>query len=349
MKIAWLAPDGSPVERGDVVVRFDASDMERQLADSQDDVSTAERQIGKVQVESAASRHKREMTADLADVEAIMAKQFESQDANIFSRVEILESNIDLELAESKAEHARKVKAVERSVSSSQLALHRITQSQAARDVGHAEDGLAKLQIEAPHPGILVLARNWRSETVRVGDTVWQGQKLAELPLVTAMEAQAFVLEADAAALEAGLPAEVVIEAHPQVVHVAKVERVDTLAQPRHPDVPVHYFGVTLGLEQSDPEIMRVGQRVRATIRIEQPDAIIVPRHAIFDRESKTIVYRAAGDGFEAIEVTLGTSSAGRVVIEQGLEPGDRVALRDPTQSADASQADAPQEQKGAP
>ena len=32
LKIAWLAPDGSRVEQGDAVVRFDASDLDRELA-----------------------------------------------------------------------------------------------------------------------------------------------------------------------------------------------------------------------------------------------------------------------------------------------------------------------------
>ena len=66
MKIAWLAPDGSNVTEGDVVVKFDATEMERQLADSESDVDAAKRQIDKVEIERDATRKNRDATAELA-------------------------------------------------------------------------------------------------------------------------------------------------------------------------------------------------------------------------------------------------------------------------------------------
>jgi len=340
LKISWLAPDGTTVAAGDVVIRFDASEMERRLADSKDDVSSAERQIGKVAVEGVASRSKRDLSADLADLETKVAKEFETTDEKILSRIEILEGAIDLEFAEARAEHARTVKKVERSVSSSQLQLHQIDKSHHSQSVAHAKDGLAKLEVTAPHPGVLVLARDWHGEPLRVGDTVWSGQTLAELPHVAALQAEVYVLEADAGSLVAGLPAEVVVEAQPDKIWTAKVQRVDTLAQPRHPEVPVHYFGVTLALEVTDTALMRVGQRVRATVRIEKPAAIVVPRQAVFDREGRTLVYRRIAHGFEPVDVLLGPASAGRVVVEGGLAEGDHVALRDPAKAASELLAD---------
>lgn len=334
LKIVWLAPDGSEVDEGDVVVRFDAAEMERALADSRDDVTSAQRQIGKVAVESAARSRKRESTAQLAEAEAEVAEEFHSDDDHILPRHEILEGAIDVELSRAKAEHARKVKAVERAVSSNQLGLHRITEGHASREVQRATEGLANLEVVAPHPGILVLARDWRGDTVRVGDTVWRGQKLAELPLTATMEAELFVLEVDAGNLKEGLVAEVVVEAHAGVLHEAVVKRIDTLAQPRHPEVPVHYFGVTLELAETDVSTMRIGQRVRATILVDQDDVIVVPRQAVFEREGETIVYRARDDEFEPVAVELGGSSAGRVVIDSGVEPGDVLALRDPSRRA---------------
>jgi HlyD family secretion protein len=349
MKIAWLAPDGSNVSEGDVVVKFDATEMERQLADSESDVDAARRQIDKVEIEREATRKNRDATAELAELEKSVSEEFELDDESILSRNEIVESTIDLELADAKARHARSVKKVEGAVAQSRLELHRIGREQAAREVDRASDGLAQLQVRAPHPGILVLARNWRGDTTRVGDTVWQGQKLAELPLVSELEASLFVLEADASSLGAGLPAKVVVEAHPETEYDAEIARVDTLAQPRHPDVPVNYFGVVLKLQRTDPQTMRVGQRVRATILLEEPDAIVVPRQAIFDRDGVSIVYRRDGASFQPVEVTLGPASAGRVVVASGIEPGDVLALADPTEDADAKSKASPPAKEAEP
>ncbi|MBL4685244.1 MAG: HlyD family efflux transporter periplasmic adaptor subunit [Nannocystaceae bacterium] len=333
MKIAWLAEDGSQVSEGDVIVRFDDAEAQRKRADSSDDISAAQREIAKVRAQSGAMQHKRGMTAALADFESEVAREFSANDQKILSRNEIIESTIDVDLAEAKAAHSKKLSGIERSVASHELQLHRIDENRANREFARADEVLSQLEVLAPHDGILVLSRNWRGEAVRVGDTVWRGQKLGELPHAAKMQAAMFVLEADAGRVVAELPAELRIEAHPETSHTATVQRVDTLAKPRHPDVPVHYVGITLALETTDPKLMRIGQRVTAVIVVEEPDAIAVPRQAIFDRNGKTIVYRREGDSYEAVEVELGMASAGRVVIPSGLSPGDVVALRDPNRA----------------
>ncbi|MCA9704718.1 MAG: HlyD family efflux transporter periplasmic adaptor subunit [Myxococcales bacterium] len=336
MKVAWVALDGSEVEEGEVVVRFDDSEMRRMLEDSQDDVTSARRQITREATLGESTARRRDRTAKLAGVEVDMAKDLQTDDERILSRNEIIETRIDVDLAQAKAEHARRVKKVEGAVSRNQRDVHEIERKQAQSEVERAVRGLERLEVAAPHAGILVLERDWRGETLRVGDTIWRGQKLAEIPLVTDMEAELFVLEADAGDLTEGLRAEMVIEAHPDQVYEAKVARVDTLAKPRHQDVPVQYFGVTLKLPETDPAIMKVGQRVRATIILEQGEAIVVPRQAVFERDGRMFVYRRDGDGFEEVQVQLGSSSAGRVVVREGLQEGDRIALRDPERDASA-------------
>ncbi len=340
MKLAWVADNGIQVAAGDVVMRFDPTDMERSLADSNDDVSTDERKIGKVTIDSAATRTRRSKTANLAEHEADVAREFGDVDESILSRNEIAEDSIDLELAEAKAHHARAVQGVERQVAGSKLELHEIARGHHRKSVAHAEEALEQLQIVAPHPGILVLERDRRGGTFGVGDTVWPGQPLAEVPVVAELAALVHVLEADAGDLAPGLAAEVIIDARPEVTWKATIRRMDTLAQPRHPEVPVHYFGVTLALERTDIEQMRVGQRVRAIILVERPDVIVVPRQAVFERGGLTVVYRQGITGFETVEVELGAASTGRVVVVSGLEPGDRIALRDPTRAASELLAD---------
>lgn len=341
MKVAWVAEDGTQVAEGDVVMRFDPSEMRRQLLDSQGAVDSAALSMRKERALGSSALTKRDQAATQADKEIANATQFEPTENSILPRNDLIDSQIDIELAVAKAEHAREVKKVERAVSKSKVDLHRISHRQAQSEVKRAQDGLAKLEVTAPHAGIWVLERNWRGQTTRVGDTVWPGMKIAEIPLVTNMEAELFALEADAGDLTEELRAEVVIEAHAGRVYPASVKRVDALAQPRHHDVPVQYFGVALKFEQTDPETMKIGQRVRATIFIEQKDVIVVPRQSVFEDAGRYFIQRATDGGFEEVDVELGSSSAGRVVIAKGLEPEDRIALRDPNKAADQLLEDA--------
>jgi multidrug resistance efflux pump len=160
---------------------------------------------------------------------------------------------------------------------------------------------------------------------------VWAGQRLASLPLLDEMEAEAFVLEADAGGLTPGVPATVVLESQPDVVYQAKIRLVDTLAKPRIRDVPINYFAVTLSLERTDKAHMKPGQRVRATLILDQKEALSVPRQAVFERDGRQVVYVLRGGRFEETGVKLGVSSPGLVVVESGIREGDRIALRDPT------------------
>lgn len=336
MKIAWIAEEGANIGAGEVVVRFDPTEMQRQLRDSLGDLESALLSIEKERELGSSTLSKRDRAAAQAQREIESAKTFrldDNQDA--FARQELIDAQIDIELAEAKAEHAKAVKQVERSASRSRVELLEITRRQAENEVTRAREALARLEVQSPSAGIFVLERDWRGQTPHIGDTVWPGQKLAELPMVSSMQASLFVLEADAGDLEEGLRAEVIVEAHPGTVYPVVIERIDTLAQPRHHDVPVQYFNVILAFEATDAATMKVGQRVRATLFIEQQDAMVLPRQAVFEDEGHYYVYRSTSSGFERVDVELGPSSAGRVVITSGVEVGDEIALRDPNRSAD--------------
>jgi len=191
------------------------------------------------------------------------------------------------------------------------------------------------MQITAPHDGIFVLQRNWRGAMPKLGDALWPGQAIGEIPELDAMEANVYVLEVEGSGLAENQPAQVVIEARPDRVFDGKIRLVDKLAQPRQQGSPVQYFGVVIALDKTDREIMKPGQRVRATLVLDQQDALVVPRQAVVERDGKATVYRRGASGFEPVAVELGAATSGRVVIAKGLAAGDVIALRDPTQSAD--------------
>jgi HlyD family secretion protein len=331
-RIAWLAPDGARVRAGEVVVRFDSTELVKELADARDDGQSSRLKIGKQEVQGQAELEKLDRDARLAREELEAARQFQKKDDTIYSRHEIIESDIDRELARDKEEHARDARRTRQKLDATELQLLAIERRRAELKRSQAEQGLRSLEVTAPHDGVLILKRDFRGDPVRVGDSVWNGQPLAEIPDLAEMEAEVFVLEADAGGLAPGRRAAVVLESQPDVSWPAEIRRVDPLAKPRLRGSPVQYFAVVLKLARTDPQVMKPGQRVRATLFLEEKqDALAVPRQAVFEQDGKKIVYLRRGGTFEPVEVTLGPSSMGRVVLEKGVEPGDEVALVDPT------------------
>ena len=334
-KIAFLARDGAIVSAGETVVEFDPYDARREEADGRDDLAAAEAKIARADADALKNERSHTLDRDVAREELDRAETFELTDEHLYTRHEILESQIDRELYATRADVAGKKLDTSGELSTAEKQLGHIDAGKAQLKLEIAAKSLRSLRITAPHDGILVLDRNWRGEIPFVGDTLWPGQKIAEIPELSELEARVFVLEADGAGLEPGLPAQVAIEGRPGEVHEATVARVEPLAKTRHWGSPVRYFEATLSLASTDPETMKPGQRVRATIRLEEVEAVLsIPRGALFERDGERVVYRREGGRYAAVPVTVGRQSISHVVVEGGLEAGDRIALRDPSEKA---------------
>jgi RND family efflux transporter MFP subunit len=331
-KVAWLAIDGSAVKAGDPVVLFDPYDAQKKLTDGRSDRQSAQRKIEKTTADSESTLKGLTLDSKIATQELERAEDFAPKDPRLFSRNEIVESEIDRGLLEKRSEAASVKAEASKKRWETELALNEIERQKAEIRIRQAERGLSSLRVLAPHDGFIAFERNWRGEMLTVGETAWPGQKIAEIPDLESLEARVFVLEADAGGLKPGCPATMRIQGQPGVEYAAEVSRVEAMAKSRDWRVPTKYFEAILTLEMTDQEVMKPGQTVRAKIVLEDLDEVIsVPRQAVFEKDDERVVYRLQGGTLEAVEVEVGQHSLSRVVIEKGLEPGDRIALRDPS------------------
>jgi RND family efflux transporter MFP subunit len=349
MRVAWLAPAG-PVKRGEPVVLFDPSEVEKQYDDGRSDRASAEQRRTKAAAEGGQTRAGLALDHTVAAEELHRAEDVAPSDAQIFSRNEIIESRLDRTLLRKRvATTEAKVGPTER-LSAADLALSDIERGKAELRIRQAEKSLRALKVTAPHDGILVFPLSWRGDAVAVGDTVWPSQTVAELPDLSALEARVFVLEADGGAMAAGQKARVEIEGQPQLVFDARVTRVDALAKNRDRQSPVKYFETTLQFEKGVAAALKPGQRVRATIvAASLEDALTIPRGALFEKDGRRLVYRLEHGRFQAVEVAVGPRGLARIVITKGLAQGDRVALQDPERRATAGPPAAPPGGAGPP
>ena len=345
LKISWLAEDGAPVTAGEVVARFDATETEKKLVDGKESRSTASHKTGKTRAESDAALKGLDGDRRQARRELEAAKTFQRKDPEIFSRREIIEADIDVDVAATREEQAVRSRELREAISEKDLGLLAIDARKADYRITRASEELKALEIKAPHDGFLVLVRDWRGELPSIGQSVWSGFKLGEIPDVASMEADVWVLEADAGGLAAGQPAEVVVESMPGVALKGTTKRVDGVPRQRIRGVPVQYYGVTVsiaGIPESARSRMKPGQRVQATLLTdERTDVLIIPRQAVFERDGKIVVYRRSAGRWAPSEVALGPAALGRVVVEKGLADGDVVALVDPEKPAASAPAPA--------
>jgi len=333
--VVWMLEDGDRVEEGDVAVRFDGSEINRRIADEEGAQAAANGRIEKEKIASKSSRSDRDRAAALTTDEIKRSQQLGKKDPRFFPRAEVIESEIDDGLYEARLAHARSARQIEEKLAHSNVRLIEIERREADIDRQRAKEALNKLEMRAPHDGTFVLQR-WGSRGVlRAGDRVYRGMQIAEITRTDQLDAEVYVLEADAGGLAADKPAEVVLEARPDVTWKAKVKKVDPFPKPLQPEVPAQYFTALLGIE-GDTSALKPGQRLHATIRLaDEARALVVPRQAVFRRDNDTVVYRRGAGGFEPVTVKLAAGTAGRLVVSDGVSVGDELALRDPSLSAD--------------
>lgn len=329
VRIAWLAEDARRVEAGDIVARFDALEFEELRTNRQAELSQNDLRIERAETQGEGRLAEVDKNFEVAGLELDVASRYRLTDEDVFSRIELFESQLDAALAEDRRDSAQRVRPVQQDIAEAERELLLVARRKVQIELDKAERGLSALEVRAPHAGIFEVERE-RGEALTVGELAWPGRKLGSLPDLGRMEAQIWVLEADAGGLEVGKPAILRLASSPGLEIAASIKRVDPVAQRRERGSALQYFGVTLSILEP-PASLKPGLRVEATLELARlQDVLVLPRQAVFLLDGAPHVWRRDAGGFEARAVSLGVQTAGRTVIESGLEAGDRVALETP-------------------
>jgi multidrug resistance efflux pump len=348
LQIVYLAPSGAAVKAGDVVIRFDTSTAERQLAEQRSALREAEAEIQRARADAAiaAQSVKSDETRRRYDVERA---KLDVSTSEVVSRLDAEKATISLAAAEQRArEAAMKVSADRATAQASMGALER-RREKALADVQLEETRLAALTRKAPADGVVTLGLNWRAggpfaqREWRTGDRAWPGAAIAQLPVVESMYVLARVDETDRGSLKAGLDADVEVQAVGSQAAPARITGFSALAKVEFGPIwpPPRLFDVQLDLVKPNPA-MRPGMTAAIKIRRDTvPGSTLVPTRGLFPPTSRAAVEGGASGtpaevfvlrpgGFTRRAVRVARRGPDRSAIADGLQPGERIALERP-------------------
>ena len=204
-----------------------------------------------------------------------------------------------------------------------------------------AEKQLASLTLRAPADGMVTImpnqrARNWTqggsTPDFKEGDRAWSGAVIAQLPELNTVRVSARVDESDRGRLKSSQTATVRIDAIADKEFPARVAEISPLAKLDYSSWPfTKNFDIALEILDTDSRI-RPGLSASARIAVEKiPNSILVPVEAVFEKDGRAIAYVLRGSHFEERPVQVARRGRTQVMITSGLQPGERVALKDPT------------------
>jgi HlyD family secretion protein len=329
-QIVEMVPEGTVVEPGDIIVRFDAlslreaiisrtNDLEQALAEKQKTLAEQDSKMASLVASlemTQFSFEKAKLNLDKMEFEAEVRKRQEE--------ISFKKSEMQLVRAQEAIETQKRVDASEM-----QRVQSRITRNQT--DLDGMKRELEKTVIYAEQPGLITYEPSWGPSgqtKVKVGDTPYPGQTIITMPNLSRMTITLSVSELDIHKIAKEQEALVVVDAYPDTVYQAVVSDVSPLAR-RMGFSQVKVFDAVVTIRGTDLRL-RPGMSAQVSIITSyESSALQIPLEAVFKRDGQALAYVLDGS-FKEVPIELGPENRNFVVVTAGLQPGTRVALRDP-------------------
>jgi multidrug efflux pump subunit AcrA (membrane-fusion protein) len=331
MILEWLAPENSIVQAGQVIARFDA---QRILKDSRDEeLEMLKLQQDMTKNNAIQTQQQKDIESDQTFVkhEFAFVDRFAIDDLRIYSQLEIIDTLQNRDFLEAKDDFLEWKESSIDQQHESESAVLNIRNSGHAAKYDRYQQALSKLEVVAPYSGLLIYEKDRRGEKPSVGQTVFPGRAIANIPNLDNMQARIFVLANDAIDLALEQTVNIRLDAFPDSAFSGKINNVAGFPRSIERGNPVTYYEITVTLDLQDKRLMQPGRKITAQIEVKQPEpTIVVPLQAIHHDDGKNYVYLKLDSQFSRSEVISGRKNQYVVEITSGVTKGDVVALSIP-------------------
>jgi len=343
LRIVSLVQTGMSIKSGQPVVEFDPADQQYALEQAKSELAEAEQEIVKMKADTAVQ--------GAQDDVALLTARFDVRKAeldasgNEFIGALDAQKNV-LSFEEARRRLAQLLEDVKSRAATNQasLAVVQEKRTKAQLAMQRAQQVIESLVIKAPFDGVASVKENRDASggmifwgmilpEYRAGDQIWPGRPVVDVIESGRMEVRAKINESDRPNLVAGQPAVVEVDGLPGEkfkAHIGQLSGLASRANFWESAGVTRLFDVTLQFDQPDP---RLKAGVSAAVTLEGkdvPNAIHVPRQAVFDKNGKNHVFVKVDDRFEQREVKVEQRTESRLAIA-GVTEGTEIALVDPT------------------
>jgi Membrane-fusion protein len=328
-KISMLAAEGSDVKKGQPVLGFDTTELQKRFDEKSAESEQSRKEIDKSRADLALRREDEKLK--LADAEGRLRKaQLKLEGpAEILSSNERRQVELDFGLAKQETESIRqRISSFERAAAA-RIALLTSKQQTAAAVVTATQDGIKAMTTLAPRDGTIVYVVNRRGEKKKVGDTCWRMERVIEIPDLARMMAKGEVDEGDAGKVAVGQRVEFYLDAHPDEEFAGTIREASRTVQRRQgTQDPIKVLNVDISLDRTDPARMRPGMRYHGTVELGRArNALLIPRSAVFVTGNGPVAYRRGAFSVTAVPLKLGRENEKSVEVLSGLSASDRVLV----------------------
>jgi hypothetical protein len=325
--ITKLAPAGSSVKTGDLLVEFDRQAQDKLALDKKAEYDDLVQQITQKKAEQDAARVKDE--SEVAQAEnALKAAELEILKNEMLSRIKAETNDQNLEEARLKLSGLKDGFPLKRAAAAAELRILEIRRDRAKAAMDHASENATAMIVRSPLDGLVVPKLTWRGNgpaDIQEGDEMWPGAPVLQVVNQAQMLVRAKVNQTDLNAVRPGLPVIVRLDAYPDLQLPGHIATIGPIGLPGSFSTRVRAFIAVITIEGSNARVLP-DLTAALDIEIERiKDALVVPRDAVHQDASGPRVRVRDASGVSAHNVTLGPSDEVDVIVTAGLQSGQVV------------------------
>ncbi len=335
LRIVKVSAEGTVVKPRDVVVEFDKTKTEQDLAQYRSSLKSAEAEIEQARAQARLAEEEDKTTVLKAGYDVEAAK-LEASKKEIVSQIEGEEAKLKLADAEQKLRESKTKEKSDQTLNQATIQSKEEASRKATYDVERAARSLSQMSVRAPSAGTISLLQHWGGSGMvpyRPGDQAWPGAAIAELPDATTLRISARVDETERGRLAPKQPVTVQLNAIPDRQFSGHIEQIGAIASLDFSSGwPItRNFILEIVLDQTDSRL-KPGITGQVTVIVDRvPDAITIPAQAMFQKSGQNVAYVWRGTKFEERSIEVGKKSGDKIMVTRGVSAGEKVALRDPT------------------
>lgn len=330
LKLARIVEDGEEVRKGDTLMIFDPSEIKRAIIQAEQQLDIAKAEYEKLRSSQQSEIEDLEADLELTGISQEIARiNFET--AIYEPEATRKEIKLRLESATIALDRAKEQIENKKIIHKEDLLQKSLTINQLKTTLADANTSMNSLFVVSPANGIAIKEQNWSTQQKwGVGDQPYSGSKLIELPDLEQMRAEVKINEVDISKVLPDQRVEIRPDAYSDSSYTGKVEHVANLAQNLDYKSKIKIFPVQIRIEGQSKTLLP-GLTVSCKIIVSEiPDVLFIPLESLFNEQGTDYVYIKSGSGFKRQNIKTGSVNADYVIITEGLEENDVIALSNP-------------------
>lgn len=266
--ISFMAPEGRKVKAGMTILKFDPQQLVTQLRDKSNALNEKQKQLEKQEIiarevvaelklsqqEAVAELEKSRLKADIP-VELLASRDYKE------NKLILKLSEVTLALRTEDLQKEQRVQDTEVNILKREIAVleSEVAQFQASVDA---------MTIRASSAGVVIYTVDRRNNKHEVGDNVWMGRRVMELPDLSQLQVHLEVPERESARIAVGQTVRFVVDAAPDEQFYGEIIALASVIHTKSRNQPARVFDATVSMKDPDLSIMRPGMSVSAEIQL---------------------------------------------------------------------------------